>query len=1196
MATLLLNAKDPLVVEERFREDIKPLLSKYCFDCHGSKKAKAGIRVDYLDGSLPDKEVRHWETIRKQLLDKKMPPEDERQPSKDERRSMVDWVDSALQMARTRVRPLNGGARRLTVAQYRNTLRDLLGLEEDLTGILPPDATSKDGFLNNGQTMILSPLLVEAYFDIAERALDLAIVNENDEPVIQNFRMDFGRRINPDPCPDNLILGAGSVLLSNDDFVVQQILPHKPFAFNSFKMRTKWRFNEGYRGNDTVRGWRDYDSIYHAVFACMRGTGGYPQGKAYNVVPEGLLLRSSIPSEEVWQVDSTYGPRANFKISLRELPKHGRFRVKVKAAKYDDVFLLPHRSPTAQPSESSVILRDLGEKQTTNIKTPGIYQADVYLQPAITQIRTADSSRLNEQLIGYWGLNGNIESSTNSRKLIGRLAGDAKFIDSPIGVGGQAISLDGDGDAVIVPRDKLMDIGEGQFTVAAWIRPAELRQAGIVCLGKYSWTHGWYFDMPNDKGVLRIETANSDNQSNGTVASRPGVIRLNQWQHVAAVVSREENKTRLYVNGYEVAAGTIQPRMLDNPKVDFHIGRIQDSQQFKGEIDEVRFYNRALDMSELKALLKPGQRFVKAPPVQEEDLKLQIAGRQLEAKLRQPAFAVLRLSAGPKEFSVNYAGGLTPDRLALTLVPEESDLAKRFEQFENRSPWLGVHMGLRRDCGSTFSSVQQPVEVKSKELEEFVFEGAINNYPSDDVQPENDNYLAGIREIGVRSEYTDGRKRPRLKISSVEFEGPYYETWPPATHRRILIDSPNKDQPEVYALEVVRGFAERAFRRPITKAEEVSLMNVWKSAFSDHNNLIRSIKETLLVVLTSPQFLFLIEKSDSPKPEPITENELVSKLSYFLWNTAPDSRLHLLASEGKLNAKLDNEITRMIHDDRFEQFVEQFVEQWLSLEKFDVVEIDRKRYPSLTRNRRLHLRREPVELLKYMIRENLPARNLLQSDFVMANELVASYYGLGSQIESGFNFVPVNHNREHLGGLLAQTSILAGLSDGRDGNPIKRGAWIARKIIAEPPAEPPPNVPGIEEIDSSLPLSERLFLHRDHKGCAGCHSGIDPWGLSLEQFDAGGGFHADKKQQSIKLPDQTEVADYAALRSYLVGPRMDRVVFSLLKHITTYAVGRTLTYNELVFLEEQGLTLRDSGYRMQDLLRFVIHSDVFLKK
>ena len=244
--SLFLSAKEALVVQEEFQQDIKPLLSKYCFDCHGSEKSKAGIRVDYLDGSLPDKEVRHWLIIRKQLREEEMPPEDELQPSQDERGALLNWIDQALEMARKRVRPKNGIIRRLTVAQYRNTIRDLLGIKEDLTGVLPPDAVSIDGFLNNEQTMLLSPLLIEAYFDIAERALDLAIINENVKPVIQNFRMDFGRSINKDPLPDKLILGAGSVLLSNENFVVQQISPEKKFDFDSFKMRTKWRFNEGY--------------------------------------------------------------------------------------------------------------------------------------------------------------------------------------------------------------------------------------------------------------------------------------------------------------------------------------------------------------------------------------------------------------------------------------------------------------------------------------------------------------------------------------------------------------------------------------------------------------------------------------------------------------------------------------------------------------------------------------------------------------------------------------------------------------------------------------------------------------------------------------------------------------------------------------------------------------------------------------
>jgi len=1198
LVTITVAAKGPALVQEGFRGEVQPLLGKYCYGCHGEKKSKAGIRVDYLDGSVPDKEVRHWEMIRKQLAEGEMPPEDEPRPSDVQRAAMVRWIDEALTMTRTRVRPRNGGARRLTVAQYRNTLRDLLGIEEELTGVLPPDGMSKDGFVNNGQSMLLSPLLVESYFDIAEKALDVAIVDEKTMPVVQTLRMELGEGINSKPCPDKLILGANSHLLPNDSFVVTQPVPDKSFAFLPFKMRTQWRFNEGYRGNDTVRGWREYDSLYHAVFACMRGTPGYPLGKAYQVAADGLLLRPAIPSAEMWQVESTYGPRANFKISLRELPKHGRFRVRVRAAKYDDALLLPHGSSTAEPSETALTVTGLAKRQTVNVPKAGIYQVDVHLQPPLGQAVVADASRLGEKLVGFWGLDGNADSLPKRKELTGALVGNAKFVKSPIGKDSQAVEFDGKDDAVVVPRHKSMDVGAGDFTVAVWIRPTELRQGGIVCLGKYSWTHGWYLDMPNNRGVLRIETANPENQPNGTVQSRQGVIRVNQWQHVAAVVRRGENQTRLYVNGFQVATGTIEPKVLDNPKVDLHIGRIQDSQLFKGRIDGVRLYTRALGETEIQALIAPGRKaglVLKAPPVKPEDVTLYLGDREFMATRHQSAFLAVRLPTRPVEFRAKTSTG-APHQVNFTPIPAESELAKRFAKFEKRSPWLGVHLGLRRDCGSTFSPVQRPVAVKDTVVREYIFEGAINNYPSDDVQVENDNYLAGVREIGVRSEYTDGRERPRLRIRSVEFEGPYYESWPPAMHRRIFIDSANEDQPAVYAREIVREFAGRAFRRPITDAEEASLMAVWKESHTSQPNFTQSIKDTLLIVLTSPQFLFLIEKSDTPKPEPLTEHELASKLSYFLWNTAPDLRLSQLANKGKLHSVLNMEITRMIHDERFGQFADEFASQWLSLEKFDVVEMDRKRYPNLTRDVRLNLRREPVELLKHLARENLPARNLVQSDFILANEVTASYYDLGDRTERGFDFAPVAHRREHLGGLLAQTSILAGLSDGREGNAVKRGAWLARKIVADPPADPPPNVPGIEEIDPKLPLRERLALHRDHKGCASCHAGIDPWGLPLEQFDAGGLFRADYKGAGARLPDDTEVADYAALRAYLAGPRMDRVAFSVLKHLATYATGRTLTYNELVFLEERGLNLRRNGYRIQDMIRFVIRSDIFLTK
>jgi hypothetical protein len=260
--------------------------------------------------------------------------------------------------------------------------------------------------------------------------------------------------------------------------------------------------------------------------------------------------------------------------------------------------------------------------------------------------------------------------------------------------------------------------------------------------------------------------------------------------------------------------------------------------------------------------------------------------------------------------------------------------------------------------------------------------------------------------------------------------------------------------------------------------------------------------------------------------------------------------------------------------------------------------VDAKRYPNLTRDARAHLRQEPVHFLRHLIEQNLPLSNLIQSDFIMADEVVASYYGLADQTESGFRFVPIQHENENLGGVLTQAGILAGLSDGRESNPVKRGAWFARKIIAEPPDDPPPNVPKLPEDDGApLTLRQKLERHRNQEGCAKCHSGIDPWGMPFEKYDAGGLFkNVPDVDARSKLPDGTEVEDLKSLKTYLARDRIDQVAFSFVKHVACYATGRSLTYNELVFLQKECIKLRSCDYRMQELIRFVVTSDLFLKK
>lgn len=1171
-------------LEAAFDTDIQPFLDRNCIQCHSEDLATAGVRLDRLDEKLEDSTLHLWEIVERRVGDGTMPPQGTPGPTEEERQRVVEWVGRALEFARLRPVPKNGSVRRLTVAQYRNTLRELLHLQDSLTSALPPDAISEDGFVNNSATLDLSPLLMEAYFRVAEDALDRAIVDPELHPNIQRFRMVLGESVNPEPLPGKLILGANSLLLDNADFLVEQVPPSKPFVFEPFRMRTKFRFIEGYQGNATVRGWRDYDSIYHAVFACMRGSRGYPKGSPYETVPDGLLLRPAIPSDELFGIDSTYGPKANFKISLRELPDYGHFRVTVEAAKYDDALLLDPGTPvrsTDVPGNVEILAQR--DSQTVAVPEGGVYQVDVYEGDRAPPV-PADMSRLAEGLAGHWPLDGEPEA---------RLEGDAKFVGSPFG---QAVSLDGQDDWLAVPRSEAIGVGEGDFTIAAWVRPRSRRNAGILARGAPEYVHGWYLGMPGNKGSLRFETTTRATEPNGTLVTPEGVLRARVWQHVAAVVRRGENNAWLYVNGYAVARGTIGAADLDNPELDLHLGRIPEGTQFPGEMDEVRLYRRALDEAEIQGLVEPGRSFAKPPADKPQEVTLTLDRRRFTATLSQPAVMAARLDAGDVRIGLAHTGVKSIDRIVLTPLDSEDEVARQFLAFEKRMPRVGVHVGLRRDCGSTLAPAGPPQAVRGESLSKHVFEGAIRDFPSPDVERDNVNYLAGIREIGVRSEYTDGRDMPRLVLRSVEFEGPLYETWPPASHRSIFIDFDRKDDLPAYAKAILSNFARRAFRRPATDPEVSALMAVYEASFQEGAGFRESVRDALQVALTSPQFLFIVESSSTPEPEEIDDHELAPKLSYFLWNGPPDRRALELAGAGQLRDRLDEELSRMIEDGKFERFVGEFASQWLSLDKLDVLEPDKERFPKLTFHTRSHLRREPVALLQHLFQNNLPVRNLVESDFLLANEVVAGYYGMPGLTESGFEFRPIRHGRPELGGLLTQAAIMAGLSDGRESNPVKRGAWLARKIVAEPPDDPPPNVPDLEQSTEGLPLRERLELHRSRPGCMQCHLKIDPWGVPFEEIDASGrlkDIHVDARST---LPDGTEVSGVNDLKEYLARDRIDQVAFSVLKHLVTYANGRSLAYSELDYLKRDALALRDGGYRMQDMLRYVVHSKLFLEK
>ena len=239
-------------LSETFRQQIAPWIKQNCTNCHNEENRESGIRVDNLDDSLPDSSIRLWQAIFDQVTEGKMPPEDQPQPTDQERQRFTQWLSDALHLAKTRPTPRNGLMRRLTVPQYDRTLKTLLGIDRNLTETLPPEALSRDGFTNQANTLAINPLQLETYFKIADEALDAALIDPNLPPVIEFFRMDLGKSIHPNPSSEQLILGANNHLLANSDFMVTEPELTKPFSFERFRLQRKFRFIEGYQGNDTV--------------------------------------------------------------------------------------------------------------------------------------------------------------------------------------------------------------------------------------------------------------------------------------------------------------------------------------------------------------------------------------------------------------------------------------------------------------------------------------------------------------------------------------------------------------------------------------------------------------------------------------------------------------------------------------------------------------------------------------------------------------------------------------------------------------------------------------------------------------------------------------------------------------------------------------------------------------------------------
>ena len=444
------------------------------------------------------------------------------------------------------------------------------------------------------------------------------------------------------------------------------------------------------------------------------------------------------------------------------------------------------------------------------------------------------------------------------------------------------------------------------------------------------------------------------------------------------------------------------------------------------------------------------------------------------------------------------------------------------------------------------------------------------------------------------------------KIDSVLIAGPFDASGPGDTpsRRRIFTCRPAAARDErTCATTIVSTLARRAFRRPVSQADIRQLMTFYDAGRTSRGTFEGGIQLALRRILADPAFLFRAER-DPAGVAPgaayaISDLELASRLSFFLWSSIPDDALFRSAEGRRLRntEELLAQVRRMLADDRSASLVSNFAGQWLQLRNLARVAPDPLEFPDFDDDLRRAFRRETEMLFESIVRDDRSILELLTADFTFVNERLARHYGIKGVTGSRFRRVAVADPARR--GLLGHGSILAITSHPNRTSPVKRGKWILENLMGSPPPPPPPDVPAFDEKqDRARPrtMRERMEEHRRTPACANCHRLMDPIGLAMENFDGIGGWRARdggvRIDASTQLADGTTVNGVVELRDALLR-RPEVIVRTLTENLMTYALGRALTADDMPAVRAIMRDAARSNYRFSAIVTGIVTSAPF---
>ncbi len=452
-------------------------------------------------------------------------------------------------------------------------------------------------------------------------------------------------------------------------------------------------------------------------------------------------------------------------------------------------------------------------------------------------------------------------------------------------------------------------------------------------------------------------------------------------------------------------------------------------------------------------------------------------------------------------------------------------------------------------------------------------------------------------------------RHPRVQpaVYEVSIRGPFDATGPGDTpsRQRVFACMPDGSSPESEercARRILASLMRRAYRREVEEADFGSPMEFFRQGRLE-GGFEAGVEMALSSILVSPDFLFRIEREpEGAAPGTayrISDSELASRLSFFLWSSIPDDELLDIAARGGLRKpeELEGQVKRMLSDPRSKSLVTNFAAQWLHLRNLDSIKRDMRLFPSFDDNLRQAMRRETELLIESVIGEDRSVLDLIDADYTFLNERLARHYGIPHVYGSWFRRVDLGADRTR-GGLLRHGSVLAVTSYSTRTSPVIRGHWVLENLLSSPPPPPPAEVPALEDrtIAGGLTVRERLVEHRDNPACSGCHSLMDPLGFALENYDAVGRWRDSEEGRPVdttaRLPGGASFEGVEGLEQVLL-ERPDMFVGALAEKLLTYSLGRVIEHHDGPAVRRIVRESSPEGFRFSSVVLAIVKSRPF---